>query len=80
MASKLVLVTGASSGIGAATAKRYGASGARVLLLARHAKRLDEVANAIRRGGSAATLYKVDLSDAGAIAEAAARIRTGRSL
>ncbi len=75
MASKLVLITGASSGIGAATAKRYGASGARVLLFARDAGRLDEVANAIRRGGSAATPYKVDLSDAGAIAEAATRIK-----
>jgi short-subunit dehydrogenase len=74
MASKLVLVTGASSGIGEATAKRYAASGARVLLLARNAARLDEVADAIRRGGNAATAYKVDLADAGAIAETSARI------
>jgi short-subunit dehydrogenase len=74
MASKLVLVTGASSGIGEATAKRYGASGAHVLLLARNAERLGEVADAIRRGGNAATPYKVDLADAGAIAETCARI------
>ncbi|MCJ7527292.1 MAG: SDR family NAD(P)-dependent oxidoreductase [Methyloceanibacter sp.] len=74
MASKLVLVTGASSGIGEATAKRYAASGARVLLLARNAQRLDEVADAIRRAGGAATAYKVDLADAGTIAETSARI------
>ncbi|HEY6656564.1 MAG TPA: SDR family NAD(P)-dependent oxidoreductase, partial [Methyloceanibacter sp.] len=41
MASKLVLVTGASSGIGAALAKRYGRAGAHVLLLARNAGRLE---------------------------------------
>jgi short-subunit dehydrogenase len=39
MASRLVLVTGASSGIGEATAKLYAASGAHVLLLARDAER-----------------------------------------
>ena len=54
MASKLVLVTGASSGIGAATAKLYGASGAHVLLLARNEAKLDEVAAAVRRDGGAA--------------------------
>ncbi len=48
---KLVLVTGASSGIGEAAAKLYGANGAHVLLLARNADRLDRVAEAIRRSG-----------------------------
>ena len=51
MAAKLVLVSGASSGIGEATAKRYGAGGAHVLLLARNAERLDRVAESIRREG-----------------------------
>jgi short-subunit dehydrogenase len=74
MGSKLVLVTGASSGIGEATAKRYGASGARVLLFARNAERLGAVANAIRREGGTATAYPVDLSDAKAIEEVSARI------
>ena len=74
MAAKLVLVTGASSGIGAATARRYGASGARVLLLARNAERLGAVADAIRREGGAASVFPVDLSDALAIEEASARI------
>ena len=75
MESRLVLITGASSGIGEATAKRYGASGAQVLLLARNPETLDDVAEAIRRAGGAATPYSVDLSDASAIAETSARIK-----
>lgn len=75
MAAKLVLVTGASSGIGEATAKRYGADGAHVLLLARSAERLGAVAEAIRKAGGTATPYLVDLSDSAAIAETAARIK-----
>ena len=75
MGSRLVLITGASSGIGEAAAKRYGASGAQVLLLARNAERLDAVATAIRHAGGAAAPYKVDLADAAAIAETSARIK-----
>jgi short-subunit dehydrogenase len=75
MASKLVLVSGASSGIGEATAKRYGASGAHVLLLARNAERLDRVAQSIRRDGGSVTSYVVDLADAKAVAETTARIK-----
>ena len=74
MASKLVLVTGASSGIGAATAKLYAARGARVLLLARNQAKLDEAAAAIKRDGRAASPYAVDLADPSAIAETSARI------
>lgn len=74
MASRLVLVTGASSGIGASTARRFGASGARILLLARNEERLDEVANAIRKAGGSAVSYPIDLADAGAIAELSAKI------
>ena len=69
MASKLVLITGASSGIGEATAKRYGAGGAHVLLLARNAARLDRVAESIRGDGGSATPYVIDLADANAIDE-----------
>ena len=75
MASKLVLITGASSGIGAATAKLYGARGARVLLLARNEAKLAGVAAAIGRDGGAASPYAVDLADANAIAETSARIK-----
>ncbi|MGH6793588.1 MAG: SDR family NAD(P)-dependent oxidoreductase [Methyloceanibacter sp.] len=76
MASKLVLVTGASSGIGEAAAKRYGAAGAHVLLLARNAERLFGVAHAIREAGGTATAYPIDLTAAGVLAELAGRIQS----
>jgi short-subunit dehydrogenase len=59
----LVLVTGASSGIGAAVAQRSAARGARVALVARRADRLEEVATACRAAGGEATTFPVDLSE-----------------
>ena len=72
--AKLVLVTGASSGIGEAAAKLYGKAGAKVLLLARNRERLERVAAAIRAGGSEAVAYPIDLADARAVEETSARI------
>jgi short-subunit dehydrogenase len=74
VASKFVVITGASSGIGEATAKRYGASGARVAVLARNAARLAAVAESIRKAGGDVARYTVDLSDRRATEETAARI------
>ncbi len=74
MASRLVVITGASSGIGEATARRYGASGVRLALLARNAGRLAAVAESIRTAGGDATPYEIDLSDSSATEETAARI------
>jgi len=74
MASRIALITGASSGMGEATAKRYAASGANVALVARNAGRLDAVAAAIRREGGSATPFVADLADATAVAEVSARI------
>lgn len=74
MRSNIVVVTGASSGIGEATAKRYGRAGAAVLLLARNAERLDAVANAICKEGGTAAPYPIDLSDSRAVEELANRI------
>lgn len=74
MAAKLVLVTGASSGIGEATARLYGARGAHVLLLARNASRLEAVSQAIRKKGGTATAYPVDLADDAATQTLAQRI------
>ena len=72
--AKLVLVTGASSGIGEAAAKLYGKAGAKALLLARNGERLERVAAAIRAGGSEAAAYVIDLADARAVEETSARI------
>ena len=74
MPSTLVLSTGASRGVGEATAKRVGAGGAHVLLLARNEARLARVAEAIRSGGGTATTYSVDLQNIDATVEAAARL------
>jgi uncharacterized protein len=74
MASKLVVITGASSGIGEATAKLYAARGAKVVLLARNEARLDAVASAVRGAGGTALAYPVDLADETATAGTAERI------
>jgi len=71
---KLVLVTGASSGIGAAAARQFAAKGARVLLLARSREALEAVAASIRHAGGTADLFPLDLSDLDAIGQAATQI------
>jgi len=58
-----VLVTGASYGLGEATARELGAAGASVLLVARSAGKLDDVAASINAGGGRAIAYPADLSD-----------------
>ena len=60
---RLALVTGASRGIGAAVAKRFAAEGAHVVLVARTVGGLEEVDDAIRATGGAATLLPLDLTD-----------------
>ena len=74
IAGKLVLVTGASSGIGAATAKAMARAGGRVVLLARRQEALDRVASEIRSAGAHAWTYAVDLTDADMVATVARRI------
>jgi NADP-dependent 3-hydroxy acid dehydrogenase YdfG len=59
----VVLVTGASSGIGAATARALAAEGAAVALAARRADRLEEVASAIRNAGGTALVLESDITD-----------------
>jgi NAD(P)-dependent dehydrogenase (short-subunit alcohol dehydrogenase family) len=65
--SRIVLVTGASSGIGEATAELLGAAGATVLLAARRADRLELVRDRITAVGGHAAAYPVDLADLDAV-------------
>lgn len=72
----LAVVTGASSGIGEATAKALAEKGARVALLARRRDALEAVAAAIVRAGGEARAYPVDCTDGAAVAEVAERIKS----
>jgi NAD(P)-dependent dehydrogenase (short-subunit alcohol dehydrogenase family) len=74
-ADKLALVTGASRGIGAATAEALAAAGAHVILVARTAKALEEVEQQIHEGGGTATIAPLDLTDGDAISKLAAAVR-----
>jgi NADP-dependent 3-hydroxy acid dehydrogenase YdfG len=69
----VVLVTGASSGIGAAAATSLAASGAAVALAARRRDRLDAVAEAIREAGGAALVLEADITDQKQASEAITR-------
>jgi short-subunit dehydrogenase len=70
--SPSVVVTGASSGIGEATAYRFARAGARLGLLARREDRLHQVAEKVRSLGGEARVVPVDLAD-GEKARAAVR-------
>jgi len=74
LTGKLALVTGASRGIGAATALALGAEGAHVVLTARDAKALEAVEEAIHAAGGSATIAPMDLAETDAIARLAAAI------
>src|SRR6059058_6011769 len=76
LADRLAVVTGASRGIGAATAETLASAGAHVILVARTASALEEVEDKIHTAGGTATIAPLDLVDgesigklAGAVAE-----------
>jgi len=61
---RVAVVTGASSGIGAALARELAARGARVALVARRRDRLEAVAAEIEASGGAASTYVCDVASA----------------
>jgi NAD(P)-dependent dehydrogenase (short-subunit alcohol dehydrogenase family) len=71
-AGKVALVTGASRGIGAATAEALGAAGAHVILAARTASALEAVEDRIHEAGGSATIAPLDLTDGDSIGKLAA--------
>lgn len=67
LAGRIALVTGASRGIGAATAKALAAAGAHVVLTARTVKQLEAVEDAIHEAGGTSTIAPLDLTEADGI-------------
>jgi uncharacterized protein len=64
---RVIVVTGASSGIGRETAVAFAAAGARVVLVARRRRELDEVAEDIRATGGEALVAPADVTDRDAV-------------
>ncbi|HEX6750967.1 MAG TPA: SDR family oxidoreductase [Longimicrobium sp.] len=69
LTGRTVLVTGASAGIGEACARAFAAEGARLILVARRAGRLIELAEKLRGGGTDVFLLEMDVRDAQAVRE-----------
>src|SRR5438093_1544334 len=67
---KWVLITGASSGFGAAAARAFGAEASRLLLGARRVERLERVAaEALKAGAAEAHVYFLDVSKTSSVEE-----------
>src|SRR5436305_1909827 len=80
LSDQVVVVTGASSGIGRAIARAFGAAGAKVGLIARTREALEEAAREIAASGSEALVLPLDVSDPGKVSAAAQAVveRFGR--
>jgi NAD(P)-dependent dehydrogenase (short-subunit alcohol dehydrogenase family) len=74
LAGKLALVTGASRGIGAATAEAIAAAGAHVILVARTAKALEDVEQRIHDAGGSATIAPLDITEGDSVGKLAAAV------
>lgn len=73
--NKLILITGASGGIGAETARVMGTKGGTVILLARREENLRMVTDQIRENGGRACFYRVDLSNADEVTQVSETIK-----
>jgi short-subunit dehydrogenase len=71
---RIVLITGGSSGIGKAAAKKIAEAGGEVVLVARTPENLEKVADEIRNDGGIAHVYPCDLADMDAIAAMADKV------
>ena len=71
---QVVVVTGASAGIGRATAVAFAARGAKVALLARGRTGLEAAAEDVRRAGGTPLVLPLDVADAAAVEAAAERV------
>ncbi len=76
VAGKTILITGASSGIGRATALLLARHGARVLIVARGSERLEQTRAEIAAGGGIAHVYTADLSDPESVDALVARVQS----
>ncbi|HSW14111.1 MAG TPA: SDR family oxidoreductase [Solimonas sp.] len=74
LSGKVVVVTGASSGIGFITAKKFATAGAKVILVARTREKLEETQKIIQMAGGEAHVYPCDLNDMQAIDNCAQEI------
>ena len=74
LSGRTALVTGASRGIGAATARALAAAGAHVILVARKVKALEGVEDAIHALGGTSTIAPVDLTEPEAVTRLASAI------
>ncbi len=77
MNDKVALITGASSGIGWATAEAFAARGAKVVLVARREKELAELTRSIQERGGQASFVVADVAVAKDVDKAGAERRSG---
>ncbi|MFC4909711.1 SDR family NAD(P)-dependent oxidoreductase [Actinomadura gamaensis] len=75
LAGKIVFITGASRGIGAAAARLFAAEGAAVVLAARDTRALDRIVAGIRADGGVADAVPLDLADRASIRAAVDRVQ-----
>ena len=75
--NQTIVLTGASAGVGRATAREFAKRGARIALVARNEDALHAAAEEVRRDGGTPLVIPADVADAGQVEAAAARIESG---